>query len=387
MILTRIFAVLSLVATCAAQGLEVRLYQYDWPLSDGSVVSHSRAGGFELLFDDDDRQLLASQGGGYVNVSLLDNYTGQPHWVVRNLYFSFATDAEMYEMPVVVPFGMGTQNGLPWGQSWLATSVSASPAATMPLDYIQSVPAEPKLYPYLIGGWVLEDGDTAAPISSDPNQVALDNLGGTQGPQGDDPQIVISGGIGNPPGGIPAPKASGNECGPASVAGSIAYMAALNNHPAPPVQDIFNGLKDCMSTDATGTSTSNLLAGKNAYTSQHELPICSEILQGWDWIATVAAILQGGGDVEVMIRRGDCAKPGTTGHIAMIRGIAQFDNGTILIETMEPVTNPDGTTSWESVPLFFERGGGMIDPMTGKKVGCLWGFFAEIWQPSCLLTR
>lgn len=389
MILTRILASLSLVATCAAQGLEVRLYQYDWPLSDGSVVTHSRAGGFELLFDDEDTQLLASEGGGFVNIALLDNYTGQPHWLVRNLPLSFSSFDDMYDRSVVVPFGMGDVNGLPWGQSWLSTSVSATPAATMPIDYIQSVFAERVVHPYLIGGWVLEDGDTAAPgPGTDPNQVALDSQGVTQGPQDPEAKIVLSAQILPTVGGFGAPDAGGMNCGPASVAGSIAYMAALNNHPVPPVQDIFEGLQDCMGTDEDGTTTAGLLDGKNAYTSQNELPICSEVLQGVQWFEFAMDVLKRGGDVEVMYRRGDCSKPGASGHIAMIHSMALFDDGSMMIMTLEPKTNEDGTTSWDEVPLFFDPGGKLgYDAGTGASDGCLWGFFAELWQSNCGLLR
>lgn len=384
MLLSRILTVLSLAATCSAQGLDIRLHQYDWPLSDGTLVKHSRAGGFELLFDDGDQQLLSAQGGGFVNISLLDNYTGEAHWLVRNLYLSFSSLEQMYEMPVVVPFGMGDQNGLPWGTSILATAVLPSPAARMPIDYIQVVDAVSGKYPFMIGGWIQSDGDSAAPEAADPNQVALDNQCGLQGPGGD-PTIVSIGHILPVPGGVPAPSAGGMDCGPASVAGSIAYMGAVHGRAVGPVQDIFDGLKDCMNTDANGTTTGNLLAGKNEYTCEHELPICSEILEGHDWVVVVAEVLRMGGDVEVMYKRGDCSQPGTSNHIAMIRGISQFSDGTILVETMEPVTNADGTTSWVDIPIFFDGAGGLVaDPVGGAAKGCLWGYFAEVWQGGCV---
>ncbi|MCK6448417.1 MAG: hypothetical protein L6Q99_18665 [Planctomycetes bacterium] len=383
----RLLTALSLAATCAAQGLDVRLHQYDWPLNDGSIVEYSRAGAFELLFDDRDVQLLAANGGGFVNIVLLDNHTGEINWLVRNLPLSFQSTAEMYEMPYIVPFGMGEKNGIPWGLSVLSTSVSAKPAQSMPIDYIQVMNAEPSLYPFMIGGWI-DDGAGLTASSGDPNQVSLDAQCGLQGPGGDEPTIVCTGAIIDIPGGVPAPKATGNNCGPASVAGSIAYMAALNGRPMPPVQQVYEGLRDCMGTDANGTTTSNLLSGKNAYTCQNELPICSEILQGPDWVCTVASILQMGGDVELMFRRGDCSQPGAEGHIAMIHGIARYSDGTIMVETMEPTIEPDGTTSWAKVPIFFDQGGGLLlDPSTGANKGCLWGFFAEIWQSSCFCAH
>lgn len=380
----RLLTALSLAATCAAQGLDVRLHQYDWPLSDGSIVEYSRAGAFELLFDGDDDQLLTANGGGFVNIVLLDNHTGEINWLVRNLFISFSSDARMHEMPYVVQFGMGDVNGLPWGTSVLSTSVSANPAGSMPIDYIQVVDAEPSLYPFMIAGWIENDGDsTTAALSVDPNQVALDSMGGTQGPGGSDPTPVCSGGIADLPGGIPAPSAGGNDCGPASVAGSIAYMAKLHGRSVPPVQDIFKGLKDCMATNESGTSTQDLLDGKNAYTCRNELPICSEILEGQGWGCVVAAALQMGGDVEVMFKRGTCEQPGA-GHIAMIRGIMVFSDGTTIIETMEPVTNDDGTTEWRTTPIVVESNGQMINALTGQPEGCLRSYFAELWQSGCV---
>lgn len=384
----RTFTLLFLLSSLAsAQDIAGELIQYDWPMADGTYVMNSRAGAVRLRLDDQAAQLLDENGGGWINISVQNNVSGGHQWIVRNIYASFPTVESMMSAPVVLPIGIGDVSGLPWQNNLLDVELTPTPQDAMNMDG-GSVTVLHEVYPYPIGGLIFPSAVDGGSGCTDANTAAMQGQGGASSSATQDPQPT--GGARHPVGigGLGKIDFEGKDCGPASVTASIEMMAGVRNHPLPSTQDLFKRLKENMKTDETGTTTSDLLDGKNKTTCELELPVCSQII-GWEFLWLIQQLIADGHDVEIMYKQGDCSDPCAPGHMAVIEGIINLDNGETVFVTGEPRKNPaPGEPAWERnfLPV---RPDGTIRDANGNVIFCFMGFFAEFWSddPFCLCSQ
>jgi hypothetical protein len=117
-----------------------------------------------------------------------------------------------------------------------------------------------------------------------------------------------------------------NACAPGSAARSLVYLRQQTGiNETNSAQTIYNSLTQSMATTvAGGTTVSNFMAGKQAYTTANGLPVTTTQTNS---IPAAIQALRNTNDVEVMIwwgRNGGGANLG--GHAAMVTGIIALTN-------------------------------------------------------------
>lgn len=357
-------ALLTLTAAPAYAGnVNFTLSQLDWATHTGPGYPYSRVGEAELHFTNANTEFLASNGGAYVNIALFNNVSGGIAWPVRNMYLSYPNLAALLADSPTVRFGLGGDSamGVPWGLTYLAVETSSAPLTTYPLVNIHTqVPVHRQVLsggsgpivpgggwdqlPFLLGPFI---GSLFPPSSTGSIQVPVDK--------------------------IPAINEGPNECAPASVARSVAYLEGLAGSPPGNPQADKDFLAFLMMTDSVfGTTDGDMLDGKNAFVEFYELPICSEIKyasdDNWeDLICDIIDMLNNGYDIEVLL-----AWPGG-GHAAMLTSLTKHDDGSVTIEYVDDPDQKDNMAENETHVEVFGPG--------GTSGGCsIDGFFCECWS-------
>ncbi len=297
-IASRIASLAFLCASAFAQQVDVGVVQHEWVLDD-HTIPYSRAGSLEFDFSTNHTQLLAANGGGYLNVWLQNNRTGGIRWVVRNYYYSFPDMRRLEGSQITTLFGIGTANGLPWGPTAVSAKVTAQAQGMSGMHTFRMVQPRHEGY-HMGGGWHGPQTTTAPPGGG----------GGESGFEGmlDLIPEVIGGLLGVPPvmaGGISAPvcdlpeiTSSPTECVPTAVAMSITYLCEQNGTPCEEAQDMKDNLSTYMSAWEDGADLKGLRDGKLLYVDEHDLPISTTWIPG-SQAALIPYYLNEGCDVEI----------------------------------------------------------------------------------------
>lgn len=357
-------SLLTLSAAPAYGGnVDFTLRQLDWVTHSGPGYPYSRVGEIDFKLTDVNTEFLASNGGAYVNITLLNNVSGGVAWPVRNLYLSYPSLSALLADTPTVRFGLGDDSamGIPWGLTYLAVETSTAPLTTYPLTNIQA--QTPGIRQVLSGG----SGPTLAGGGWDVLPLLLGPYIGSSSPP------TSTGTIQVPVDSIPPISEGPNECAPASVARSIAYLEGLAGLPPGDPQADKDLLAILMGTDPmTGTKDGDMLDGKNDFVDLYELPICSEIKYATDdnWTELVCDIidmLNSGYDIEVLLDW-----PGG-GHAAMLTSLTKHADGSVTIEYVDDPNQKDGKAENETHVETFGPG--------GDNFFCsLDGFFCECWN-------
>jgi hypothetical protein len=316
-----------------APPIRVRLSQLNWLGANGADgIPRSRVGVAEFLFSAHLGQLLRQNGGGYVNLVLQRTRSSQSQWVVRNLYLSYKdVDAMVASTPSVM-FDLGVPNGRRMLDSFFDVFVTVEPFGQSPLPLrpkkakiaLENYHAGGRLdggselsqIPRLIGPWVCPP---VLPVRAADITVDVDDL------------VAVDEDV--------------NGCAPGAVTRSIKYMMGNCGVPTDATETMDEDLGDDMNTGANGTTDDNLLAGKNQYVSDNDLPIDSE-LQYWgedfEDLGGIMDALNAGADIEILI-----SWSGGGGHVAMVTSIVQLADGSYLITYVDDPAQGDGNAENE----------------------------------------
>lgn len=326
--------VLTLVGALPAHAYRAEVQQLNWLGEHGEVlIPCSKVGVLRVRPDPEDLQLLADNGGGFINALFAAEGGGDPQWSIQNLYLSYPNVDYMLGSSPAVQFDLGTENGVCVAAAGINVVLSATPLESAPPPELVSSSVSVVDYhaggrnhggsglssiPFTIGPWI----GCSLPSACTPS-----GLANTRVPSGD----------------LPAVDEGENGCAPGSVARSIKYMMGDD---ADPAQDIYDELYDDMGTDSEeGTTDQNMLDGKIGYTDSHGLPIRSQLIY-WNQIggdlSSVMDVLGRGGDVEMLI---SWIPDG--GHAAMVKSIVQRDDGSYEITYVDDPTQGDGTAENE----------------------------------------
>ncbi|MFG0252378.1 MAG: hypothetical protein ACF8NJ_05835, partial [Phycisphaerales bacterium JB038] len=267
--LTRTMLALLLAAGSAAHAANVEFRQLNWLADDGTMlVFASAVGEAEFSFDGADpadQQLLQSNGGAFVNIVLSAN-SGQPDWVVQNLYLCYPDDVYLAGSTPSVQFRLPVQEGE------IAEFVQYGVQVTqMPLD-------DPFFDIDQFGGVQLADYHVGGRNGGGSGLSAMPFIIGPWIGSWWDNLPVDWAWISVPTADVKAVEEDVNGCAPGACARSIAYLGATNDFDTDAAQDIYDDLYDDMDTDASGTADDDMLAGKNKYTTREGLPICSKLV-------------------------------------------------------------------------------------------------------------
>ena len=149
---------------------------------------------------------------------------------------------------------------------------------------------------------------------------------------------------------INARKGKKNECVPIAVANSLRWLATQPNFAGnlPTGNDaLLDGLDSSLGyVDNTGTDRSGFIAGKNAFTSAHNLNLNNQELDATfsDGVSNICALMQqefsAGEDVELVIDFKNTPQSTTiTGsHAVTVVGIQQGQNGSCSVTVHDPFT-------------------------------------------------
>jgi hypothetical protein len=363
-------ALISLVSCAwAQQGLpDVAISQLHEINAIGETAEYTRMGRVELSFTEDDEAFLRSQGGRFFNLSIYNNATQNVEWVVRNAFISAPNMPWLTAHQPGYEFGLSNElaNGLPWTLTIYGYSLSTAPLATPTYDHV---------------GWMTPQTETCARTGRNTDDCAdatafeYESIGPWIGTLASDPPK-----FGNLP--VPisflTPIDEGfDECAPAAVARSIDYMARRNGVALPlSAQSLSHLLAGHMfTTPDCGTSDDKLLSGKCDYVEFEGLPICTQMVYGWnpDTIAMVAQKLDAGCDIEVMF---DGAQ-GREGHVAMLTSITYTASGNALVGTVDDFEQGDGVASNDQHVVAVDPSGKCNN---GSQID---GFLIECWGQTC----
>ncbi len=316
--LTTTILALILAGGSAANAANVEFRQLNWMADDGTVlVFASAVGEAEFVFDGADpadQQFLQDQGGAFVNIVLSAN-SGQPAWVVQNLYLCYPDDAYLAGSTPSVQFRLPLLDGEIAEFVQYGVQVTEAPLDDpfFDVDQFGSI----QLSDYHVGG--REGGGSGL--------AAMPFIIGPWIGNWWDSLPVDFAWISVPTADVEAVEEDLNGCAPGSCARSIAYLGDTNDFATDSAQDIYDDIKDDMDTDASGTTDDNMLAGKNKYTNREGLPICSKLVYNFgEQIDDIMKELRGGADVEILI-----SWTGGGGHAAMITSIVKHADGSYTI--------------------------------------------------------
>ncbi|MBI5396908.1 MAG: hypothetical protein HZA91_16555 [Verrucomicrobia bacterium] len=314
----------------AARALIVSFDQLDW-LSDAGGYSsqNSDFGQANLLFSPGDIGSFTFNPGdssyyGFMNVVTdTSSFGGSPsNWAVQNLPLRFDSASGF--------------NGRISDSVWFDLTTGAGTDVPS-LNYNLSITSAPLGAPFfgpmtpisvnttsaLFGGL---DGTTGFdPFSGGTGQAApppAQNFVGAAVGQAISTGATIAGTLTN----IPSVNEATNACAPGSAARSLVYLRQqMGINETNSAQTIYNSLTQSMATTvAGGTSVSNFMAGKQAYTTANGLPVTTTQTNS---IPAAIQALRSTNDVEIMIWWGRNAG-GTNlgGHAAMVTGIIAITN-------------------------------------------------------------
>lgn len=136
-----------------------------------------------------------------------------------------------------------------------------------------------------------------------------------------------------------------NECAPTSAANSLIWLAKKfefeDKLPATPAE-LIGELKIDMNW-ANGINPNDFLPGKEAITQRRSLPLVNHSIGNFNGTGTFEAMaeeLKRGQDVEMRIQYKDEAGNPTNGHWVTIVGLERMENGTMIIDVNDPLSQP-----------------------------------------------
>lgn len=302
--------------------------QLDWLSDSGGYNSlNSDFGRASVLFSPADIGSFNFNPGdgsyyGYLNVVTTVSGGTPNNWAVQNLPLRFDSAASFGgRLADSVWFDLTISSGTDVSSLFYDLNVSPVPLASpgFSATLLSTVANSDVLFGGLDGTTGFDTftggtGQSAPPDAQNYIGAAVGNAIGAGG--------AVSGSLTN----IPAVNEATNACAPGSAARSLVYLrnqtgVAVTGTP----QQIYGQLTNAMNTTvAGGTSVSNFLAGKRAYTTTNGLPITT--IQSNSIPAALQA-LRSTNDVEVMIwwgRNGAGASMG--GHAAMVTGLIPITN-------------------------------------------------------------
>ncbi|MBN2534869.1 MAG: hypothetical protein JXB88_18455 [Spirochaetales bacterium] len=341
-------------------GVDAYVVQFDWVLSAGGKIVNSRVGEARFTVTPGDIKYIQENNGAFINMAIDCDAVPGPIWIVQNMYVP--NDDTLPEIQTGAMFGMGS-SGNSWENAFISVILSDEPfdfgshlsSCTCTLFSATSIIHED----YLTGGMDGGSGDSSIPAvitvwkGFDADADATD-------------WTPVSIGIVSSEGSIPAIDEGPNECAPAAIARSIAYMASLNDEPVDSPQDIKDDLADEMGTTSSGTQKNNIIPGKNDYTDSEDLPVDSSESTNID---TAINTLNNGGDVEIMI-----SWTGGGGHAAMVVKIVKYADGSASITFVDDASQGNNQANNDSHTIH-------VNPDGSFEHGEIIGFIIESWNP------
>ena len=380
-------AALILLAAASAHAISLEFFQVDWLSDPGVYVSqNSDWGRVEVT-------LTAADDPLFFPIPLDDGTVGRGGYI--NIYTDAAGagifDREIYNLPIFytdpleldgrLPQGAMFDLGIPYGSGTNVPSLSydfrIDPVPRLladPLPALAPVPAMVGSFDFLTGGDLSysfgvssESGGAATPPAAKDLEAVKDGE-----KIGDRASISI-------PEKNVAPVNEGNDgCAPGSVARSIKYMGDANSNVNVPASagTVYGELYGNMKTNngKKGTYTSDILAGKNKYVSDHNLPIVSTQTKNFK---KAMETLKDKGDVEIGIRWGTKPPPPPGGtalgaHRAFVSEMQEITDAAgnvtgYVVKTIDDPVQGDGTAANKSHTARFDANGKLVQ-YDGKDV-------------------
>lgn len=294
-------------ATTAARAAVPAFTQLTW-LDDagGPLVPYSHVVVVEFAFGPGDLQLLAAQGGGYLNL-VTDTGDG-PRWSVENLYVAYPDLPYLLQSRPTLQFDAGSADGLPLQVLAWSLAITAQPLAAPP----QQPPAFAQVQQreYLAGGVDAGGSGVLELVAS------IGPFTGCHAADCAAPQLVAM-----MPRPVAANVAAVDEgtmgCVPAALARSLKYLFGDGALAGTDVQDIYGELYGLLGTSAaTGTKHDAIKSAKKKYAKQHDLDVQTNDWNFKNGAKFGAEGLTAGADVEMRI-----VWPNGQGHFVMVTEI------------------------------------------------------------------
>jgi hypothetical protein len=335
-------------------GISIQFTQLNWLADDHTVrVPYSRVGVATLTFDSATATQLASQGAFFNLSTVID---GQVHNSVRNLYLYYRDAKRALASHPSVQFAIASSAGAPVSSLQFSYTLTATAVVTKVVTKQPTNVAVVLHSDYLVGG--LRGGGSG--LASTP-----DTIGDWIGPAVPVTEVYFGETwVGTDD--LPAVSEDDEGCAPGSVARSIRYMADNWDLDGPTAQEIYGDLYRYMGTGEDGTDDDDIVAGKEDYVDDNELPIDTGSYF-WDDVDLddLADNLDNGGDVEVLI-----AWNPEGGHAAMVTSIVRLSDGTYEITYIDDGTQGDGVATNAEHTIYVDADGDFAG-------GSIIGFISE----------
>jgi len=364
-----------------ASAIEFGFSQISWLDGSGGYTSqYSDWGRVEIgLTSADDPLFHAMDAGGVLGrggyINIVTTVQGVTAWSVENLPIFYTDPLELYDpiqmsgrLPQGVAFDLGVTAGTP-GTPGVQVSnlnyyytIDPVPLAAMPSG--ASGPAPVVNLDYRAGGdnlWLgtlhHEGGSqtTPAPAKKFEGAKPTESIGSVAK-------------ITKPETSVAAVNEDNNGCAPGSVTRSLKYLD--DAHASVTISDntdkVYGDMKVKMNTDAAGTSTPEILSGKNAYVNDKKLPIVST--QTTDFKKAMDT-LKKGGDVEVGVSWGTGTKDGKPAslgaHRAFVSEIQEIKDSSgnttgYVVKIIDDPNQGDGKAENKTHTLKFDAAGKLV---------------------------
>ncbi len=347
---------------------EVSFSQLTWLESPGvPSIPHSHVGWAGVTPGVLDSQMLDEHGGAWVNILVrLPGFPGAPgpfpldesDWRIRNMPMTFGTAAELAQVELVVTFGFDLPDGVPIPEVESALIVNEEPSTffelTVTPEELEFLFGSVEPQDYLVGGIDEGDGDGGGSAFVVPDDIDLWDAC----PEVEtDPVVCVPvepparmGPVSIPVESIPIVNEFGSHCVPGSIARALKI---LYGDDLPPAQAIMEEVRIDLGTNGAseggaedGTFTDDILPGKAAYGSRHNLVglttsrVDLEDYSFADAVDMAIATLLAGGVVEVRVGFGDGG-----GHMAIVSEIWKAPSGKVYITYVDDPVQGDNTAA------------------------------------------
>jgi len=362
-----IVAVVMLGLTVPALAGSLDFMQTDWLDGAGGYKSQdSDWGRVEITLisqDAGDFYLMTAGGvsgyGGFINIATDVGGAG-PVWNVMNLPIFFEDAAELDgRLPQGVAFDLGVAPGTDVTSLDYTWEIIETPTDVMPAWTPTTVSVG--TFEFLAGGDALWMG-TILSEGAGPNAPApAENFTGAN--KGEKIGSVAKVTVAEKD--LPTVNEDKNGCAPGSVARSVKYMSNTHSNVNVPdsAQTVYGQMRTAMDTDANGTSTADILSGKNSYVSANNLPIVSTQSNSF---AKAMDTLKNGGDVEVGVSWGKDADGNSLGaHRAMVTEMQEITDSAgnttgYVVKIVDDPEQGDGKAENKVHTLKFDKNGKLI---------------------------
>lgn len=358
------------LAALSAAGAGLSFEQVSWLDTSGGYVSQYSDWGQVLVSlnsaDDGmfyDMTLLDGTvgRGGYVNI--VTDAGGSQSWEVANLPIFYQAPAELDgRLPQEVKFDLGVTSG---GQVTALNyhyTIDQFPLAAMPGTGTGGSASVVEFSQFMAGDnlWM---GSTFIEGAGGGTPQPAEDFGGA----GAGEALGWQTGIAVPQNSVPAIDEDGNGCAPGAVARSIQYMDSAHDNVNLPdyvtPQATYDLLYIAMDTKPNGTSTADILTGKDAFVDVLGLPIVSTQTTNF---FTAMQTLANKGDVELGVNWGTGANGKSQGaHRTFVSGIQEIVDGSgnttgFVVTTIDDPTQGDGNAENRQHTMKFDANGKLV---------------------------